>query len=694
MSVNKPHSGERDCTNSCRGTKFPNSRQVSMFSKKLGENNPRPMGTAYNQRVSNSVHTIALSGQKSSRTSVLSNRTGRSGQRDPGHATQRSSGRNTQPSGRGGFLFQHVPGPQKRWPAETGIQSKKAKYFCTHPTLQNGGGAYVERHSQARRLVSKNRPERCIFHDPSSSSGQEVPEISKSREDISIQVPTIRLSSAPWVFTKTLRPVVTLLRELGLRMVVYIDDILVMAKSEAQLKDHVRCLVYLLENLGYIINYKNSVLTPTKQLEFLGFILDSDSAELRLPTDKVKKIRPDAQKLQKQSPTTARELSRFIGKLNAATKAIPPAPLFYRGLQRDLSRALGQGNQDYEVQCGLSLPAKIELEWWITHLSRWNGRSIIKHKPTMSVETDASLRGWGAICRDVQTGGPWSIQEQSWHINCLELWAAMLAIQCYARDKKSITILLLMDNTTAVSYVNNMGGTISEQLAQLARDLWMWCLQRDIHLVAQHLPGKLNVIADMESRALFDRTDWMIQPSVFRKIDRRTGPLEVDLFASRLTHQLPEFFSLKPDPLAMATDAFLQDWGPLKGYANPPWGLIGRVLSQAQEQLADLVLVAPVWKGQIWYPTLLGMLIDYPLLIPHIDNLMVQVHQGGGMDIAPQLAVWHISGDVMKQKHFHKRLQTSYCHPGGRNLPPHMIPCLENGQAGVWKGIQIPFHVL
>ena len=52
------------------------------------------------------------------------------------------------------------------------------------------------------------------------------------------------------------------------------------------------------------------------------------------------------------------------------------------------------------------------------------------------------------------------------------------------------------------------------------------------------------------------------------------GPLEVDLFASRLTHQLPQFFSLKPDPLAIATDAFLQDWGPLKGYANPPWGLL------------------------------------------------------------------------------------------------------------------------
>ena len=106
-----------------------------MFSNKLGENNPRSMGIEYNQRA---VHITALSRQKSTRTPVLSNRTGRSGQRNSGHATQRSSGRNLQSPGKGRFLFQHVHGPQRIWPAETGIQSKKAKYFCTHPTLQNG----------------------------------------------------------------------------------------------------------------------------------------------------------------------------------------------------------------------------------------------------------------------------------------------------------------------------------------------------------------------------------------------------------------------------------------------------------------------------------------------------------------------------------------------------------------------------
>ena len=65
-----------------------------------------------------------------------------------------------------------------------------------------------------------------------------------------------------------------------------------------------------------------------------------------------------------------------------------------------------------------------------------------------------------------------------------------------------------------------------------------------------------------------------------------------------------------------ATDAFLQDWTMVKGFANPPWNLIPRVLVKAQCQGADLILVAPVWKTQPWYPFLLSILVDWPRLYP------------------------------------------------------------------------------
>ena len=85
------------------------------------------------------------------------------------------------------------------------------------------------------------------------------------------------LSVAPWVFTKTLRPLAAVLRELGIRLITYIDDILIMAGSPEQARDHTLALIYLLENVGFIVHPSKTVTTPTQRLEFLGMDVDTPS---------------------------------------------------------------------------------------------------------------------------------------------------------------------------------------------------------------------------------------------------------------------------------------------------------------------------------------------------------------------------------------------------------------------------------
>ncbi len=172
----------------------------------------------------------------------------------------------------------------------------------------------------------------------------------------------------------------------------------------------------------------------------------------------------------------------------------------------------------------------------------------------------------------------------------------------------------------------------------------MWCLERNIHIQAQHLPGIQNCIADRESRSMRDRSDWKLDPQTFYQIQRRYGPLEVDLFASRLTYQCRRYYSWRPDPFAEAVDAFLQDWSSVRGFANPPWSLIPRVLNRVQTQEADLVLVTPLCKAQPWYALLLSMLVDWPRLLPH-QELVTPV---GNMSANPILVVWSISGKALK----------------------------------------------
>ncbi len=134
---------------------------------------------------------------------------------------------------------------------------------------------------------------------------------------------------------------------------------------------------------------------------------------------------------------------------------------------------------------------------------------------------------------------------------------------------------------------------------------------------AEHLPGVLNLKAEKESRVVTHPSYWKLNPEFFKILVQKWGPLEVDLFACRLTFQLPHFVSWKPDPQAIATDAFLMNWRGFRGYAFPPFALVGRCLQQVIAQNVDhLVLVAPVWPAQPWYPVLLYLAVDKRLLFP------------------------------------------------------------------------------
>ena len=502
------------------------------------------------------------------------------------------------------------------------------------------------------------------------------------------------LSCAPWTFTKVMKPLITLLRSWGIRIIIYLDDMLILAKTREEASQHLEVLLFLLEALGFIVNREKSHLNPAQTLEFLGLLVDSQGLQLKLPGEKMKQIRKEAMQLLAKESVSARQLSQFLGKLNAASQAMLVAPLFYRALQKDLQIALTQGAQNYEHLMILSRDAKEDLDWWQHHLTYWNGRTVIQRQAQVRIQSDASLTGWGAVCDRVSTGGTWSIQEKTMHINCLELLAADLAMKAFLKERRGISVLLQLDNSTAVAYINNLGGTVSSALTSLAKALWLWALERDILITAQHIPGVSNTVADLESRSERDRSDWMLAHEVFQKINQIFGPLEVDLFASRLTHQLPRFFSWKMDPLAEAVDAFQQDWKRVKGYANPPWCLIGRVLNKIRAQEAQVILVTPVWKGQAWYPVLLGMLRDYPRLIPPQKSLLQREGVQKVPEMTPQLAVWPVSGRDIESASFLQKLWTSCSLPGGQSLLSHMSPSLESGLAGVHNGVLIPFQDL
>ena len=147
----------------------------------------------------------------------------------------------------------------------------------------------------------------------------------------------------------------------------------------------------------------------------------------------------------------------------------------------------------------LSKDSKEELLWWIKSTEE-SFNTITHVTPTHLITTDASKNGWGAEYNGNSSGGLWTQNESKQSINYLELLAIFFGLQCFVKHIHGAHVRILCDNTTAVNVLSNMGTSHSEPLNTLVKEIWEWCIQRNLWISVAHIPGKQNLIADFESR--------------------------------------------------------------------------------------------------------------------------------------------------------------------------------------------------
>ena len=80
------------------------------------------------------------------------------------------------------------------------------------------------------------------------------------------------------------------MRQRGIRCLIYIDDLIIVASSKMECNEQAVFAVQLLTDLGFNVNMKKSNLMPKTRVEFLGFVLDSIRMELFLPEKKKENI--------------------------------------------------------------------------------------------------------------------------------------------------------------------------------------------------------------------------------------------------------------------------------------------------------------------------------------------------------------------------------------------------------------------
>ena len=358
------------------------------------------------------------------------------------------------------------------------------------------------------------------------------------------------LATAPQVFTMIVKEVKLMALSRGLRIHQYLDDWLIRSQSQEEAQVDTQAVVDLTQSLGWIINQDSALVKPTQErwLKLQDLIL----------------------RLESKRVLTARCLMSLIGFLASTEKMVPEGRLHMRPFQFHLKE-----HWRYPQSLDNLLPwteaIAAHLDWWQNPSNVMKGADLHPKDHSIQLFTDASNEGWGAHLDQNSAKGLWTDREKRLHINVLELKAVSLAPRDFKDQCQNQTVLVATDNSTVVAYINKQGGSHSAEMCALLWKIMTWCHHYHITLKARHIPGCLNVMADLLSWSnQVQSTEWSLHPQVFKQICQKWFTPHVDLFPTHLNHKLPLYVSPVPDPRAWDIDALNINWTNLTAYAYPP----------------------------------------------------------------------------------------------------------------------------
>ena len=386
-------------------------------------------------------------------------------------------------------------------------------------------------------------------------------------------------------------------------------------------------------------------------------------------------------------------MARVIGKMVASFPAVKFGKLYYRQIDNEKTVALKESCGNFEGKMKLSEQAKNDLTWWINNIMN-NSCPMVQTKPDLVIYSDASLKGWGGARGKTTTGGNWSFTESIDHINVLELIAAYYVLASLCDDVYNAHIRIMVDNKTALAYINGMGGR-KPACNKMARKIWLWCQSRNVWLSAAYITSADNVVADKMSRISHNNSEWTLNDNVFGKICKIFGKPSLDLFASRLNFKCKRYISWQPDPFAEAVDAFSLDWGKEDLlYIFPPFCVIHKVLQKIDFDKADAIVIVPKWTTQPWWSKLLRLLTDCPFSFNRNGETLSHPHRS--LEELPRMSliVCTLSGKSCRQLRFQLKHKELSCHHGGGQRQDNMKFISRGGESMLVGNKWIPIHRL
>jgi hypothetical protein len=352
------------------------------------------------------------------------------------------------------------------------------------------------------------------------------------------------LSSAPYIFTKVVRPLVKKWRSEGKAIVVFLDDGLGFAGS---LEDANKVSANIKADLiksGFVPNIQKSIWKPCKTIEWLGYDINLESGFFSVPERRILAIHQGIECILGYSGISdliyvkVRQLASVAGKIVSTSLAIG-------NVARLMTKAIHvciEARYNWESFVCLSDKAIRELRFWLDNIRTLNG-SKVGPKPEASkiVYSDASSTGYGGYVVGISdhiAHGQWNQDEAKRSSTWRELKAVEMVMASVVSKLENHRVKWLTDNQ-AVSIIA-MKGSMKSELQDMALSIFRYCLRNNIILEVEWVPRTKNERADYISR-IVDADDWTVSDYIFRHFDKVYGPHTVDRFASFYNTKLRRF---------------------------------------------------------------------------------------------------------------------------------------------------------
>lgn len=142
------------------------------------------------------------------------------------------------------------------------------------------------------------------------------------------------LSTAPYIFTKVLRPVVAYLRERGCSSVIYLDDFLFIGSTKEECSRNLGLARNVLSSLGFLFNDSKSQLIPSQECKYLDFIFNSVFQSISVPPQRRIKLLSMISLFSTRTTCRIRDFASMIGSLISICPAVQYGLLYTKEFER------------------------------------------------------------------------------------------------------------------------------------------------------------------------------------------------------------------------------------------------------------------------------------------------------------------------------------------------------------------------